>query len=304
MRLLYRPLFQVCSKVSAITRMSKLTLVSSNKCFGGEQRVYSHESSEVNCTMKFGVFLPSDALDGKKLPVFYWLSGLTCTEQNFITKAGGQRLGAKFNFIIVNPDTSPRGCNIEGEDDSYDFGSGAGFYVDSTTDKWKKNYRMYSYITKELPALVNENFPSIPDRIGISGHSMGGHGALISALKNPGMFRSVSAFAPISHPTKCAWGKKCFGGYLGSDENVWREYDATELVKSYNGPPLDILVDQGAADNFLKEGQLLPERLMESCAESKMPCVMRMQEGYDHSYFFVSTFMEDHFAHHAKFLNN
>ncbi|XP_059144208.1 S-formylglutathione hydrolase-like [Physella acuta] len=282
--------------------MSKLTLISSNKCFGGEQRVYSHESTEVACTMKFGIFLPSNALDGVKLPVLYWLSGLTCTEQNFITKAGAQRVAAKQDVIIVNPDTSPRGCNIEGEDDSYDFGSGAGFYVDATTEKWKANYRMYSYVVKELPDLINENFPTQADKKGIFGHSMGGHGALVCALKNPGLYRSVSAFAPIAHPTKCGWGKKCFAGYLGPDENLWREYDATELVKSYNGPPLDILVDQGASDNFLKEGQLLPERLIESCAESKMPCIMRMQEGYDHSYFFIATFIEDHILHHMKYL--
>ncbi|KAK0062078.1 S-formylglutathione hydrolase isoform X3 [Biomphalaria pfeifferi] len=287
----------------AMTSSTKLTLVSSNKCFSGEQRVYSHESSEVGCTMKFGIFLPASALDGTKLPVLYWLSGLTCTEQNFITKAGAQRVAAKQNVIIVNPDTSPRGCNIEGEDDSYDFGTGAGFYVDATTEKWKKNYRMYSYVTIELIDVINENFPTIPDRKGIFGHSMGGHGALICALKNPGLYRSVSAFAPIAHPTKCAWGKKCFTGYLGPADHVWREYDATELVKSYNGPPLDILVDQGASDEFLKEGQLLPERLMESCAESKMPCIMRMQEGYDHSYYFISTFIEDHINHHAKHLH-
>ncbi|BFZ14220.1 hypothetical protein BsWGS_17259 [Bradybaena similaris] len=283
--------------------MSKLTLVSNNKCFGGEQRVYSHESATVGCTMKFGIFLPGDAVDGTKLPVVYWLSGLTCNEQNFITKAGAQRAAAKLNLIIVNPDTSPRGVNIEGEDDSYDFGSGAGFYVDATTDKWKKHYRMYSYVVKELPDLINENFSTIPDKRGIFGHSMGGHGALISALKNPGLFKTVSAFAPIAHPIKCAWGKKAFEGYLGPDENAWREYDATELVKTYDGPPLDILVDQGSADQFLKEGQLHTESLMESCAESKMPIVLRMQEGYDHSYFFIATYIEDHLVHHAKHLH-
>jgi len=169
---------------------------------------------------------------------------------------------------------------------------------------WKKNYRMYSYVTKELPSLVNENFPTKADKMGISGHSMGGHGALICSMKNPGMYKSVSAFAPISNPTQCNWGNKCFTGYLGEDKSAWKEYDATELVKSYKGPPLEFLVDQGAADNFLKEGQLLPERFMEACASNKMPCVMRMQEGYDHSYFFVSSFMEEHFEHHAKFLNN
>jgi S-formylglutathione hydrolase len=282
--------------------MSKLTLVSSNKCFGGEQRVYSHESSVVACTMKFGIFLPSDAIEGNKLPVVYWLSGLTCNEQNFITKAGAQRVAAKLNLIIVNPDTSPRGCNIEGEDDSYDFGSGAGFYMDAVTEKWKKHYRMYSYVIKELPQLINENFATVPDKRGIFGHSMGGHGALVCALKNPGMFKSVSAFAPIAHPVNCHWGKKAFQGYLGPEETTWRDYDATELVKTYSGPPLDILIDQGAADQFLKEGQLQPEALMESCAESKMPIVMRMQEGYDHSYFFIATYIEDHLVHHAKHL--
>ncbi|RUS83980.1 hypothetical protein EGW08_008241, partial [Elysia chlorotica] len=189
--------------------MSKLTLVSSNKMFGGEQRVYSHESSELGCVMKFGVFLPAEALAGTKLPVLVWLSGLTCTEQNFITKAGAQRVAADLKLIVVNPDTSPRGLGIEGEDDSYDFGSGAGFYVDATTDKWKKNYRMYSYVTKEFLSLVHGNFPTLPDKQGVFGHSMGGHGALIMTLKNPGLFSSVSAFAPIANPTECPWGHKC-----------------------------------------------------------------------------------------------
>jgi len=254
--------------------------------------------------MNFGVFLPRDALDGsKKLPVFYWLSGLTCTEQNFVTKAGSQRLADKFGLIVVAPDTSPRGCNIEGEDDGWDFGSGAGFYVDATTEKWKKNYRMDSYVTKELPALVNENFPTLPNKVGVSGHSMGGHGALTVALRNPGMYTSVSAFAPICNPMTCPWGNKAFTGYLGDDQSAWKRYDACELVKSYNGPPLEFLVDQGSADSFLPAGQLQPDKLVEACAGAKMPCVMRMQEGYDHSYYFVSTFLEDHFAHHAKFLN-
>ncbi|KAK3729931.1 hypothetical protein RRG08_051902 [Elysia crispata] len=284
--------------------MSKLTLVSSNKTFGGEQRVYSHESSEVGCTMKFGVFLPAEALAGTKLPVVMWLSGLTCTEQNFISKAGAQRVAAELKLIIVNPDTSPRGLNIEGEDDSYDFGSGAGFYVDATTNKWKKNYRMYSYVTKEFLSLVHDNFPTIPDKQGVFGHSMGGHGALIMTLKNPGMFSSVSAFAPISHPMECPWGHKCFGGYLGEDKDTWKAYDASVLVKTYDGPPLDILVDQGSADNFLKENQLLPEKFIEACKESNVPCVLRMKEGYDHSYYFIASFMEDHLRHHAKHLHH
>ncbi|CAG5133355.1 unnamed protein product [Candidula unifasciata] len=261
--------------------MSKLTLVSSNKCFGGDQRVYSHESSTVGCTMKFGIYLPADAVDGTKLPVVYWLSGLTCNEQNFITKAGAQRVAAKLNLIIVNPDTSPRGVNIEGEDDSYDFGSGAGFYVDATTDKWKKHYRMYSYVAGWLPELINENFSTIPDKKGIFGHRVNQHGRSWSSdfsTEKPWPVQICECLCSIAHPIRAAWGRKAFQGYLGPDENIWREYDATELVKVYDGPPLDILVDQGAADQFLKEGQLHPESLMESCAESKMPIVMRMQE--------------------------
>nr|KAG5699602.1 hypothetical protein BaRGS_000718 [Batillaria attramentaria] len=251
--------------------------------------------------MKFGVYLPPAAESGK-VPVLYWLSGLTCTEQNFVTKAGAQKYASELGLIIIAPDTSPRGVGIEGEDDSYDFGSGAGFYVDATQDKWKQNYRMYTYVTKELPALINANFPTIPDRQAIFGHSMGGHGALICALRNPGMFRSVSAFAPICNPSKCPWGKKAFTGYLGSDANVWQDYDATCLVQKYSGPPLEILIDQGKADNFLADKQLLPENLMEACTSTKTPIIMRMQEGYDHSYFFIASFIEDHIRHHAKFL--
>lgn len=251
--------------------------------------------------MKFGVYLPPQA-EQKKCPVLYWLSGLTCTEQNFITKAGAQRTAAEKGIIIVAPDTSPRGVNIEGEDDSYDFGSGAGFYVDATECKWKTNYRMYSYITKELTELINRNFPTVPDRMSIFGHSMGGHGALVCAMKNPGKYQSVSAYAPISNPMKAPWGIKAFSGYLGDDKSKWEEYDATELAKKYNGPPLNILIDQGKADNFFIEGQLLPDNLMNACAESKIPIACRMQDGYDHSYYFIATFIEEHINHHAQFL--
>lgn len=282
--------------------MSGLQEVSSNKCFGGFQKVFSHQSAELKCSMKFGIYLPPAAEGINRVPVLYWLSGLTCTEQNFITKAGAQKYAAEHGLIIVAPDTSPRGCGIEGEDDTYDFGSGAGFYLDATTDKWKKNYRMFSYISKELPELINAKFPTIPDKQSIFGHSMGGHGALICALKNPGLYRSASAFAPICNPIKCPWGQKAFTGYLGSDTKTWQEYDSTSLVQKYNGPPLELLIDQGKADNFLGEKQLLPENLMEACTMTKMPIIMRMQEGYDHSYFFIASFIEDHIKHHAKFL--
>lgn len=281
--------------------MATVTEVSSNKMFGGWQKVFSHESKECKCTMKFGIYIPPQA-ETQKVPVLYWLSGLTCTEQNFITKAGAQRVAAEKGIILVAPDTSPRGVNIEGEDDSWDFGSGAGFYVDASEEKWKTNYRMYSYVTKELPEVVNSNFNTIPDKVSIFGHSMGGHGALISAMKNPGQYQSVSAFAPISNPIKAPWGIKAFNGYLGSDQSKWTEYDATELSKKYNGPPLNILIDQGKADNFYKEGQLLPDNLIGACASNNVPIVCRLQEDYDHSYYFIATFIEEHINHHAKYL--
>ncbi|XP_014677388.1 PREDICTED: S-formylglutathione hydrolase-like [Priapulus caudatus] len=282
--------------------MACVTEVSKTKMFGGWQKVFSHQSKELKCSMNFGIYLPSKT-EASKCPVVYWLSGLTCTEQNFVTKAGAQKYAAEHGLIIVAPDTSPRGCNIEGEDDSYDFGSGAGFYIDATEDKWKKNYRMYTYVTVELPALIEENFPAQPDNCSIFGHSMGGHGALVCALKNPGKYRSVSAFSPICNPCDCPWGRKAFTGYLGSNEADWKKYDATELIKSSDGPPLDILIDQGKADNFYEQKQLLPERLLEASVPSRHQVALRMQEDYDHSYFFIATFMEDHIALHAKHLN-
>ncbi|XP_035693147.1 S-formylglutathione hydrolase-like [Branchiostoma floridae] len=275
--------------------------VSCNKMFGGFQKVFSHESTQLKCKMNFGVYLPPQAESGK-CPVLYWLSGLTCTEQNFVTKACAQRAAAKHGIIIIAPDTSPRGCNIEGEEDGWDFGTGAGFYVNATEDKWKTNYRMYSYVTEELPSVVNSSFPVDSDRQSIFGHSMGGHGALICYLKNPGKYRSVSAFAPICNPINCPWGQKAFSGYLGSNKDTWKEYDASELVKKYQGPPVDILIDQGKADNFLPAGQLLPDNFVAACKESKVPVVLRMQEGYDHSYYFMASFMDDHIKHHAKHL--
>ncbi|XP_078734861.1 S-formylglutathione hydrolase [Lampetra fluviatilis] len=279
-----------------------LVEISSNRIFEGYQKVFEHESSELKCKMRFGVYLPPKA-ETHKCPVLYWLSGLTCTEQNFVTKAGVQRLASEHGLIVVAPDTSPRGCNVEGEDESWDFGSGAGFYVDATRDPWSQHYRMYSYVTCELPKLVKESFSADAEKQSIFGHSMGGHGALVCALRNPGMYRSVSAFAPICNPVECPWGQKAFAGYLGEDREAWKAYDATLLVSTYSGPPLDILVDQGKDDQFLSAGQLLPDNFLAACTQAKVPAVFRLQEGYDHSYYFIATFMDDHVLHHAKYLN-
>lgn len=274
--------------------------ISSAKCFGGSQKVFKHHSSELKCDMKFGVYVPPISA-AQKVPVLYWLSGLTCTEQNFITKAGAQRTAAEQGIMIVAPDTSPRSCGIEGEDDSYDFGTGAGFYVDATEENWKTNYRMFSYVTKELPALIASNFPVLPEKQSVFGHSMGGHGALICFLKNPGLYKSVSAFSPICNPVQCPWGQKALAGYLGRNKETWKEYDASELVKNYDGPIPDILIDQGTDDQFYPS-QLLPENFVEACRSKNVPVTLRMQEGYDHSYYFISSFVEDHVKHHARHL--
>ncbi|XP_062907374.1 S-formylglutathione hydrolase isoform X2 [Mobula hypostoma] len=279
-----------------------LVQLSSAKCFGGYQKVYEHDSLELKCKMRFGIYLPPKS-ESAKCPVLYWLSGLTCTEQNFITKASSQQAAAEFGLIIVVPDTSPRGCNIPGEDDSLDFGTGAGFYVDSSEEPWKTNYRMYTYVTEELPFLIDANFPVIPEKKSIFGHSMGGHGALVCALKNPGKYKSLSALSPVCNPVQCPWGQKAFTGYLGSDKTKWEMYDATCLVKSYSGPLLDILIDQGKDDQFLVAGQLLPDNFIKVCTEKKIPVVFRLQEGYDHSYYFIASFIRDHIKHHAKYLN-
>ncbi|XP_059479781.1 S-formylglutathione hydrolase [Neocloeon triangulifer] len=275
--------------------------VSSNKCFAGFQKVFSHQSASTKCEMKFAVYLPAKAVDNTPCPVIYWLSGLTCNELNFVQKAGAQKIASELGIILVCPDTSPRGCNIAGEDDSWDFGTGAGFYVDATEEAWKINYRMFSYVTVELPEVVNKNFPT-NGKQSIMGHSMGGHGALVCALRTPGFYSSVSAFAPICAPTECPWGHKAFSGYLGADKAKWDEYDACKLVSKYSGPPLGILVSQGESDQFLKDGQLQPEKLVEACAKSCMPVILNRDEGYDHSYFYIATFINDHIAHHAKFL--
>ena len=271
--------------------------ISEHKCFGGVQGYYSHASKEIGLEMKFAVFQPPKAKSGR-VPVLYYLAGLTCTEETFMIKAGAQRLASGLGLMLVAPDTSPRGANIPGEADSWDFGVGAGFYLDATREPWAKHYRMYSYVTRELPALIAAEFPADMSCQGIFGHSMGGHGALVCALRNPGQYKSLSAFSPIAAPMRCPWGKKAFKGYLGDDPAAWQEYDASELVKRARlaGP---ILVDQGLADKFLSD-QLYPEVFETACRDAGQPLTLRRQEGYDHGYFFISTFMEDHLRHHAE----
>ncbi|MBD2006445.1 MULTISPECIES: S-formylglutathione hydrolase [Cyanophyceae] len=271
-------------------------LVSEHLCFGGKVGFYSHVSDTCNGEMRFSVYQPPQAKSAP-VPVLYFLSGLTCTEENFMGKSGAQQFAAKYGIMLVVPDTSPRNTGIEGEDKDWDFGTGAGFYVDATQEKWRSHYQMYSYVVRELPALIADNFPVQPEKMGIFGHSMGGHGALICALRNPDIYKSVSAFAPIAAPMRCSWGQKAFSNYLGADQESWRDYDASKLVLSakFNRP---ILIDQGTADQFLAE-QLLPEAFEKACAEAGQPLTLRYQEGYNHSYYFIATFIEDHIRHHA-----
>jgi len=272
------------------------------KEFGGQLNRFVHDSTSCNCEMTFSVYLPPQAKD-KKVPALYWLSGLTCTDDNARTKAGMQRYAAEQGIAIIFPDTSPRGDNVADEKDRYDLGKGAGFYVNSTETPWNEHYQMYHYITKELPQLIEAELPVLANVKSISGHSMGGHGALICALKNPQEYRSVSAFAPICNPVNSGWGKGCFNLYLGNDEKQWSEYDATELIKSGNKVQ-DILIDQGKADEFYDEGQLLPENLQKVCKNNNQPITLRMQDGYDHSYHFIASFIGEHIAYHAKALKN
>lgn len=293
---------------SFIYSVMALKLLSSNKCYEGEQRVYSHQSTTLGCEMKFGVFVPPTLLDdGEKseCPVLYYLSGLTCTHENFIHKSGMQQFAAKEGLLVVNPDTSPRNVNVPGEDDAYDFGSGAGFYVDASQEPWSKNYQMFTYVTEELVELINKNFAVVANKKGIFGHSMGGHGALVSALKKPGLYQSVSAFAPIANPMECPWGQKAFKGYLGDDQELWKQWDATKLAENYSGTPLELFIDQGTEDDFLKQKQLLPDNLLQVCANNDhLQTVYKQRQGYDHSYYYISTFMGEHIAYHAKLLKN
>jgi S-formylglutathione hydrolase len=277
-----------------------LTGVSENKCFGGRQLRYSHLSDACNCDMTFAIFLPPQAEAGR-VPVLYWLSGLTCTDENFVAKAGAQQYAAEHGIAVVAPDTSPRGAGVPDDPEgAYDFGLGAGFYVNATQTPWSGHYHMYDYVVQELPEVVNGNFAVDPERQSIFGHSMGGHGALTVALRNPGRFRSVSAFAPIVTPTQVPWGQKALGGYLGADRKAWKAHDTCELIATA-GERLPLLIDQGDADQFLEE-QLKPELLKSACEAHDHPLTLRMQPGYDHSYFFMASFMKDHFAHHGAAL--
>ena len=268
-------------------------------CAGGWQDVYRHRSDVLGCDMRLGVYLPPQAAEpGARLPVLYWLSGLTCTEQNFITKAGAQRYAAEHGLILVAPDTSPRGEDVA-DADGYDLGKGAGFYLNATQAPWSRHYRMHDYVVEELPALVEARFPATDAR-GISGHSMGGHGALVLALRNPGRYRSVSAFSPIVAPGRVPWGRKAFAAYLGEDRAAWQAWDASELVADA-AERLPLLVDQGGDDEFL-DGQLRPQLLQAACEAAEHPLQLRMRPGYDHSYYFIASFIGEHLAHHARAL--
>ena len=281
--------------------MSALSVISQHACYGGEQGFYRHESLEARGPMKFSVYLPPQAKSGK-VPVLYFLSGLTCTEETFCIKSHAQKYAAELGMMLVSPDTSPREPRIPGDADHWDFGYSAGFYLDATQLPWSQNYRMYSYVARELPQIVAAHFPANPSATGIFGHSMGGHGALTLALRNPRQYKSVSAFSPIAAPMQSPWGRKAFANYLGPDTEVWREHDATELVarRAFPGP---ILIDQGTADQYLAE-QLLPEKFAAAAAKSGQRLNLRMQPGYDHGYYFIQTFMADHLRHHAEQLRN
>ena len=275
--------------------------LASNKIFDGQQTQYRHQSESLNCEMEFSVFIPPQAKE-QAVPVLYWLSGLTCTDQNFVTKAGAQEYAAKHGIAIVCPDTSPRGEDVADDNDgAWDFGKGAGFYVNATQEPWSRHYKMYDYVTKELPKLINANFPVDGTRCSISGHSMGGHGALTIALNNVNQYRSVSAFSPIVSPLNCPWGEKALSHYLGDDKAMWAAHDTCELIKSAT-QQLPILVDQGTADNFLEE-QLKTPLLAQATEAANYPISIRYQDGYDHSYYFIASFIGEHIAFHAKHLH-
>jgi S-formylglutathione hydrolase len=279
--------------------MSGVELKSKHICYGGEQRFYLHQSRETRGPMKFAAYVPPQARSAP-VPVLYFLSGLTCTEETFCIKAHAQALAAELGLMLIVPDTSPREPRIPGDADAWDFGYSAGFYLDATEAPWSSHYRMYSYLSAELPQIVAANLPAKPHANGIFGHSMGGHGALILGLRNPELYRSISAFAPIAAPMQCAWGTKAFSKYLGSDMRDWAQYDATELVAK-KPHPAPILIDQGAADQFLAE-QLKPQKFADAAAQSGQALRLRMQSGYDHSYYFIQTFIPDHLRHHAGVL--
>lgn len=278
--------------------MAGMTTRSEQACFGGTIGFYSHASTEIGAEMKFSVFVPGKG-PARPLPALYFLAGLTCTEETFMMKANALRHAAELGLVLVAPDTSPRGLGLPGEEDDWDFGTGAGFYLDAEAEPWRRNYRMYSYVTRELPALVEASFPVEAGRRGVFGHSMGGHGALVAALKNPQAYRSVSAFAPICNPVVVPWGEKAFGNYLGADRARWAEWDASELLKQGSRLAEPILVDQGMKDQFLA-GQLRPDALEAAAQGAGQELVLRRHEGYDHSYWFIQTFIEDHLKWHAE----
>jgi S-formylglutathione hydrolase len=274
-----------------------LKRIEEHQCFAGTQYVYEHHSAATQCLMRFGLYLPPQAQQGK-VPILYWLSGLSCTEQNFITKAGAQRVAAELGVALVVPDTSPRGVELPGDREQYDFGVGAGFYVDATQSPWAKHYKMATYVRDELPDLLQQNASLEVQNCGIFGHSMGGHCALTLALNNPQQYRSVSAFSPICAPIQCPWGRKAFTGYLGTDEQNWKAYDACELIIAKGWPHQEILIDQGTDDSFLHE-QLKPHLFQEACVKAGVKLNLRMQKKYDHSYYFIASFIEDHLRFHA-----
>jgi S-formylglutathione hydrolase len=278
-----------------------LELLSEHACFGGVQRFYRHRSREIGLPMRFSAFIPAVPA-GAKLPALFFLAGLTCNEETFMIKAGAQRVAAGEGLMLITPDTSPRGAGVAGESDSWDFGLGAGFYVDATQAPWSEHYRMYSYI-HELCELVLQELPADRSRLGIFGHSMGGHGALVLALRRPEVFRSVSAFAPVAAPTLCPWGTKAFSSYLGSDQSAWQQYDASILMAGLRTPfPKGILIDQGLNDKFLHD-QLYPEVFEVACRNARQPLKLRRHANYDHGYYFISTFVEDHLRFHSKILS-
>jgi len=278
---------------------SKFEVTSNARMFGGQVQFIKHASTSCSCDMEFSIFLPEEVSGGDPLPILWWLSGLTCTAENFTVKAGAQRYAAEHGIVVVAPDTSPRGEEVA-DDENYDLGQGAGFYVNASQEPWSGHFHMYDYVVTELPGLIASAFPVDMERQGIFGHSMGGHGALTIALKNPARFKSVSAFAPIVAPTQCPWGHKALGAYLGNDRETWKQNDATCLVGEAS-EKLPIRIDQGDADNFLDE-QLKPELFQKACDDVGYPIELRMQPGYDHSYYFIASFMADHFMHHARAL--
>ncbi|WP_044833824.1 S-formylglutathione hydrolase [Thalassomonas actiniarum] len=279
-----------------------ITQVSENKVFGGRHVQYRHQANSLACDMRFAIFLPPQASENHKVPVLYWLSGLTCTDENFMQKAGALRIAAELGMAIVAPDTSPRGEAVPDDaDNSYDFGHGAGFYVDATEEPWSAHYQMYTYIRDELPTLIEQHFPVTGEKV-ISGHSMGGHGALVLALRNPGLYRSVTAFSPICNPSTCPWGEKALSNYLGEDKTAWQQYDASILmVKLEQDQHIPALVTQGGDDEFLEQ-QLKPDTLVAAAKGNDYPLSYELQPGYDHSYYFISSFIEQHLRFHARHL--